>query len=205
MPGRRPAQWKPIGSPPQHRLGTVSLRFGDVIEGAEFDRGEMAGIVRVGEPRDSRSILRSRHGDPQVVEYCTATDDRFPAGMVCGRRCSVRVDEKVQDVVLCHPTPGLAVVHGRSPARQQDCLLEGLYVHDSDAMGTRLGLLGPLVLSAKPLVSLSFHRVCLRRLLSVPVASRQDAREGGFVASCDCARLGTRARVAGWDLLVAIL
>ena len=37
------------------------------------------------------------------------------------------------------------------------------------------------------------------------VASRQDAREGGFVASCDCARLGTRARVAGWDLLVVIL
>ena len=39
---------------------------------------------------------------------------------------------------------------------------------------------------------------------SIPVASRQDAREGGFVASCDCARLGTRARVAGWDLLVVI-
>jgi hypothetical protein len=43
------------------------------------------------------------------------------------------------------------------------------------------------------------------RRVSVRVASRQDAREGGFVASCDCARLGTRARVAGWDLLVVIL
>jgi hypothetical protein len=48
---------------------------------------------------------------------------------------------------------------------------------------------------------------CSRHLnaLSCRVASRQDAREGGFVASCDCARLGTRARVAGWDLLVVIL
>lgn len=41
--------------------------------------------------------------------------------------------------------------------------------------------------------------------MSVRVASRQDAREGGLVASCDCARLGTRARVAGWGLLVVIL
>jgi hypothetical protein len=37
------------------------------------------------------------------------------------------------------------------------------------------------------------------------VASCQDAREGGFVASRDCARLGTRALVVAPDLLVVIL
>ena len=41
--------------------------------------------------------------------------------------------------------------------------------------------------------------------MSIRVASRQDAREGGSVASCDCARLGMRVLVAGWDLLVVIL
>ena len=37
------------------------------------------------------------------------------------------------------------------------------------------------------------------------VASCQDAREGGFVASSDCARLGTRALAVGPALLVVIL
>jgi hypothetical protein len=37
------------------------------------------------------------------------------------------------------------------------------------------------------------------------VASCQDAREGGFVASCECARLGTWALVVGPALLVVIL
>ena len=38
-----------------------------------------------------------------------------------------------------------------------------------------------------------------------PVASCQDAREGGFVASCDRARLGTWALVVGPALLVVIV
>ena len=38
-----------------------------------------------------------------------------------------------------------------------------------------------------------------------PVASRQDAREGGFVASCERARLGSWALVVGPALLVVIV
>jgi hypothetical protein len=42
-------------------------------------------------------------------------------------------------------------------------------------------------------------------VLSSPVASCQDAREGGFVASCERARLLTWALVAGPALLVVIV
>ncbi|CKT24836.1 Hypothetical protein ERS027644_04130 [Mycobacterium tuberculosis] len=150
-----------------------------MIDGTEFDGGQLVRLVRLGKASDIRLPVRGRHGDAKVIEYGTATDDRLPAGMVGGRHRSVAVDEQVHSSVLGaafgHPTPGLAVVHRRRPACQQDCVLEHLYVHNVDGMVIRFDQIGSLVLSMKSLASLSFQR-CLRENSSLVAAlDRLDA------------------------------
>ena len=64
----------------------------------------------------------------------------------------------------------------------------------------------PLIgLVASAIAAVDPQLATLPKRLSQPVASCQDAREGGFVASCDRARLGTWALVVGPALLVVIV
>ncbi|GAB7148358.1 hypothetical protein LRC537489_15930 [Mycobacterium riyadhense] len=129
IPERGTVKGKSIGSALQDRPSTVSLRSRDVIDGAELDCCQMVRVVRVGEARDTGPPACSQHGDAEVIEYRTTTEDRFPAGMICGGNGSATVDEKVDTSLFGHPSPGLAVVHGRRPTGQLDCVLENHNVH----------------------------------------------------------------------------
>src|SRR6185312_11138285 len=100
-----------------------------MLERAEFDGGQMPRVVRVGEPGDARSPMRRRHRDAKVIERSATTQDRLPAGMVCGRDGLVMINEKMDSFAIGHPVPGLAIMHGRRATSQQDCVLEHLDVH----------------------------------------------------------------------------
>ena len=112
----------------QDRVGAVALRTGDVLDGTEFDRGQMVAVIGIGKPFDFRAPTRGEHGDPKVIERGATAEDRFPAGRVCARHRSVAVDKEAQNPALGDPPPRLAVVHGRSPARELHRFSESLGV-----------------------------------------------------------------------------
>ena len=108
---KHPSQRKPIGSALQNRVGAVALGVGDVIDRTEFDRCQVIGVIRVGEPFDYRVPTRSKHGDAKVIEHSAATDDRFSTRTVRSRHRPVTIDEQAQNFALGYPPPWLAVVH----------------------------------------------------------------------------------------------
>jgi hypothetical protein len=71
----------------------------------------MTGVNGIGQPSNTGYPTGRGHGDAQVIERGATTQDRVAAGLVGGGHRPVAIDEQVDNIVLRHPPPGLAVVN----------------------------------------------------------------------------------------------
>lgn len=120
---------KSVGTTQRDCLCPPTIRVGDQVHWCEIYRGQMIGAVGAGKPVDVGHLPRSCHGDAEMVKHCSTADDCFAAGAVGGVKDAVSIEVEWHCVAVNLPTPRLAVMQGRSSARQSHGTLDDVEIH----------------------------------------------------------------------------